>query len=229
MIFLHEVHEVAGGRIDDFEEAVRTGWKPLVERDRTAKLLWFWRLTHGTGPSYQAVSITAVKDWAAWGELSARISGNDDLGSWYRDVCRLRREVISKILVPTPWSPLQEADLQAADGNSVAEPTLYLHDTGWPFPGHLAQYVDALGSVFYPATRQSRMISVEACWVVAPGTGRFHEVVLLQKILDWPRFSHLLTDGEGTSRAGEWMTEGLKHRDRWESKLLRTVRWSPQT
>jgi len=51
--------------------------------------------------------------------------------------------------------------------------------------------------------------------------------VLLQKILDWPRFSHLLTDGEGTSRPGEWMQEGLKHRDRWESKLLRTAAWSP--
>ena len=35
------------------------------------------------------------------------------------------------------------------------------------------------------------------------------------------------TQGEGPSRPGEWMKEGLKHRDRWESKLLRTVSWSP--
>jgi hypothetical protein len=228
MIFLHEVHEVADGRMEDLEEAVRRGWKPLIERDRTAKLLWFWRHTHGTGPSYQAVSITAVKDWTAWGELAARIAGDGDLAGWYRDVCAVRREVTAKILIPAPWSPLRDVELQTTDETQSTEPTLYLHDTGWPFPGHLTDYVAALGSVFYPATRQSRMISVEACWVVAAGTGRFHEVVLLQKILDWPRFSHLLTHGEGASRAGEWMTEGLKHRDRWESKLLRTVAWSPR-
>src|SRR2546423_13295739 len=62
MIFLHEVHEVAGGRMGDFEEAIQSGWKPLVEKERTAKLLWVWQHTHGTGPSYQAVSITAAKE-----------------------------------------------------------------------------------------------------------------------------------------------------------------------
>ena len=229
MIFLHEVHEVAGGRMGDFEEAIQSGWKPLVEKERTAKLLWFWQHTHGTGPSYQAVSITAVKDWSTWGRLVAQARADGALRAWYRDVCAVRREVISKILVPTPWSPLQEVDLEASESRRSAEPALYLHDTGWPFPGKLDSYVAALGEVFYPATRQSRMISVEACWSVAPGTGRFHEVVLLQKILDWARFSHLLTQGEGPSRPGEWMKEGLKHRDRWESKLLRTVSWSPMS
>jgi len=228
MIFLHEVHEVAGGRMGDFEEAVRGGWKPLVEKDRTAKLLWFWHHTHGTGPSYQAVSITAVKDWTAWGELVARTGPQGDLGGWNREVCTVRREVTAKILTPTAWSPLREVDLDATENPGDAEPAIYLHDTGWPFPGHLDAYVAALGDVFYPATRQSKMISVEACWSVAAGTGRFHEVVLLQKILDWPRFSHLLTRGESPSRPGEWMKEGLKHRDRWESKLLRTSSWSPR-
>src|SRR2546427_11660282 len=72
MIFLHEVHEVAGGRMGDFEEAIQSGWKPLVEKERTAKLLWFWQHTHGTGPSYQAVSITAVKARSPRGRLVAQ-------------------------------------------------------------------------------------------------------------------------------------------------------------
>ena len=228
MIFLHEVHEVAGGRMAEFEAAVRTGWKPLVEEPGDARLLWFWHHTHGTGPSYQAVSITALGGWDVFGRLVRRAREDHALRDWYRDVCQFRRDVTGKILIPTSWSPLQEVDLSASAAAPAAEPSVHLHDTGWPFPGKLDAYVAALGEVFYPATRTSRMISVEACWTVAPGTGRFHEVVLLQKVLDWPRFSELLTRGENPSRPGEWMQEGLKHRDRWESKLLRTATWSPR-
>src|SRR4029450_5279819 len=88
-------------------------------------------------------------------------------------------------------------------------------------------YVDALGSIYYPQVRQSRMISVEACWRTAPGTGRQHEAVLLQKILDWPRFTELLARGEQGAQRGGWMAAGLSYRDRWESKLLRTAAWAP--
>jgi hypothetical protein len=228
MIFLHEVHEIAGGRMADFEASVRDVWKPLVESDGEARLLWFWHHTHGTGPSYQAVSITAVASWEAWGRLVGRSREEGQLRGWYREIGEVRREVTSKILLPTSWSPLREVDLTAAEPPATKPPALYLHDTGWPFPGKLDAYAAALGEVFYPQTRRSQMISVEACWTVAPGTGRFHEVVLLQKILDWQRFSHLLTDGENPAQRGEWMQEGLKHRDRWESKLLRTASWSPR-
>ena len=228
MIFLHEVHEIAAGRMAEFESAVQTGWKPLVEEERDARLLWFWHHTHGTGPAYQAVSITVLRGWEVFGRLVQRAREDHALRDWYRDVCQFRREVTGKILIPTSWSPLQEVDLSAPAAAPAAEPSIHLHDTGWPFAGKLHTYVAALGGVFYPATRKSRMISIEACWTVAPGTGRFHEVVLLQKVLDWPRFSELLTRGENPSRPGEWMQEGLKHRDRWESKLLRTASWSPR-
>ena len=73
MLFLHEVHDVVGGKMDEFGEAVRNEWRPLVEEHGEARLLWFWNLTHGTGPSYQAVSITAVRDWQTWGALIARV------------------------------------------------------------------------------------------------------------------------------------------------------------
>ena len=72
------------------------------------------------------------------------------------------------------------------------------------------------------------MISVEACWRAAPGTGRLHEAILLQKILDWPRFTELLARGEQGAQRGGWMAAGLTYRDRWESKLLRTASWSPR-
>ena len=126
----------------------------------------------------------------------------------------------------TPWSPLQQVDL-GAPAPAVDAPSLFLHDTGWPYPGKLDAYVGALGSVFYPQTARYKMIRVEACWTTAPGTGRHHEVLLLQRVLDWPAYSQMLTGGERPSRPGDWMVEGLKYRDRWESKLLRPATWSP--
>jgi hypothetical protein len=229
VLFLHETHEVAGGRMHDFGEAIRTTWQPLVEERGEARLLWFWELTHGTGMSYQAISITAVRDWATWGAMVERLHTDARWRACDVTLCTLRREVTRKLLLSTPWSPLQAVDLRVACAPSPSPASaLYLHDTGWPYPGKLDDYVAALGAVYLPQVRGSRMISVEACWMVAPGTGRHHEVVLLQKILDWPRFTELLAKGEqGAQRAG-WMVEGLKYRERWESKLLRCTSWSPR-
>lgn len=227
MLYLHETHEIVGGKMEEFERLLREQWVALIEKPGAAKLLWFWHHTHGTGPSYQAISITAVRDWAAWGDLVERSRRESGWQEWYKAVWQYRREVTSKLLLPTAWSPLQDVDF-AAYKSPVQQPVaLYLHDTGWPYVGKLGEYAAALGSIFYPATRQSKMISVEACWTTCPGTGRFHEVLLLQKILNWEAFSHLLTSGERPSRPGDWMQEGLKYRDRWESKLLRPASWSP--
>jgi hypothetical protein len=226
MIYLHETHDIIGGQTAAFEAAVQEQWRPLIEGDGRARLLWFWHLTHGTGPSYQAVSITAVRDWATWGDIAAEMRGAA-WQPWWRTCWTLRREVTSKVLESTAWSPLHTVDLASIPKPADPEPALYLHDTGWPYVGKLDDYVNALGSVFYPATRTYKMIRVEACWTVAPGTGRHHEVVLLQRVLDWPSYSHMLTAGERPSRPGDWMIEGLKYRDRWESKLLRPATWSP--
>ena len=229
MIFVHEVHEVLGGKMEEFGDAVRACWRPLVEAGGQARLLWFWELAHGTGASYQAVSITVVRDWASWGDLVARGASDPRRKDWQRRVWTLRREVSAKVLLPASWSPLGEVDLAAPETpREGEEPALYLHDTGWPFTGKLEEYVEALGSVFYPQTRHTKMISVVACWTVAPGTGKHHEVVLLQRIEDWAHFSRLLARGEQGAQRGGWMEEGLRYRDRWESKLLRCARWSPR-
>src|SRR5262245_11490765 len=149
MLFVHETHEVAGGKMEEFEEAVRTLWRPLVEERGEARLLWFWHLTHGTGASYQAVSITAVRDWATWGALQERVAQDARFRDWQRRVWQVRREVTAKILVPAPWSPLRDVDLEAAPAPPAGDaPALYLHDTGWPFSGMLDDYVSALGAIY---------------------------------------------------------------------------------
>src|SRR5262245_11846710 len=174
MIFVHETHDIQGGRSDEFDEAMRTAWRPRLEQDGHARLLWYWHVPHGVGPSYQVVTLTAVRDWAAWGTIAARLAADAD---WQQQVWSLRREVTAKVLLPTAWSPLRELDLGSAPADPTPKaPALYLHDTGWPFPGKLDAYIAALGRVLHPQERQTGMVSISACFVTAPGTGRHHEV-----------------------------------------------------
>ena len=62
MLFLHEVHQVAGLHEDEFEAAFREGWMPTLAKDDDARLLWYANLAHGSGASYQVVTVTAVRD-----------------------------------------------------------------------------------------------------------------------------------------------------------------------
>jgi len=62
------------------------------------------------------------------------------------------------------------------------------------------EYIEALHTVLEPQMEAVKpyVITAAAGWRTCPGTGRL-----------------------------EWMVEGLKYRDKWESKLLRTADWSP--
>ncbi len=160
MLFVHEIHEVLGGRMDAFGEAVRTVWQPLVEERGDARLLWYWELAHGTSASYQAVTLTAVRDWAAWGTLVERMGSDPRFAAWSKLSWTLRRETTAKIMLPTSWSPLREVDLSARAAAPAAEPAIYLHDTGWPYPGKFDEYVDALGAIYLPQTRAQQAADV---------------------------------------------------------------------
>ncbi len=231
MIYLHETHDVIGGKMDDFSESMRTRWRPLVERDSLARVLWFFKLATGTNVSYQAISITAVKDWQSWGTIVNRMVTDPEWKAWDHEVAGFRRDVESRILLPNPRSPLQEVDFASVEAPAADSglPSVYLHDTGWPYPGLMDEYVDALHSILEPQMEAVKpyVITVAAGWRTSPGAGRFHEAILLSKIHNFELFSFIITVGEPEPQPGEWMVEGLKYRDKWESKILRTVDWSP--
>src|SRR4029450_9023942 len=84
MLFLHETHEVTGGRMEEFGAFMRDEWRPLVEAEGSARLLWCWELTHGTGASYQAITVTGVRDWTSWGALAARMQEEPRWRDWRR-------------------------------------------------------------------------------------------------------------------------------------------------
>jgi hypothetical protein len=79
-----------------------------------------------------------------------------------------------------------------------------------------------------PAER--RILDIEACFQVAHGTHRRPEAILVQRILHDGLLMNLISEpGEydPDTWPGSYMHRGLRYRDQWESRLLRTSRWSP--
>jgi hypothetical protein len=234
MLFLHEVHSVQGARATDFEAAYRDGWMRLLASDGDARLLWYCNQAHGGGPAYTVVTITGVADAAAWQRLMDRVEGGD-LRDWMAEVDDLRHDVSGKMLLPVSWSPLQSVDLRDVSTTPLDHaPTLYMEDTGWPY-ARLDAYIRFWDEGYHrriearPA--EERLLEVEACFEVAHGSHRRPEAILMQRIVDQRRLLTLLTTPPAawqSTSSPSYMTEALRYRDQWESRLLRTSRWSPR-
>lgn len=234
MLFLHEVHEVAGARELEFEAAFRDRFLPALAGGEDARLLYFLHHAHGTGASHRVVTITAIRDGAAWERLSQRVLGGD-LAPWARDVDALRHEVHAKILVPLAWSPLRDFDLGTVPTAPAEHPlTLFMEDTVWPFEGRLEDYLERSGSHYAREMREAsehgpRLLTVDGGFRTAFGSHRRREIVLWQKVVQPEGMLRLLTHELPAHyrRPGTWMVDALELRDQWQSRLLRTSGWSP--
>jgi len=234
MLLLHEVHEVVGARELEFEAAIRDGWMPAVADRDDARLLYFLHHAHGTGASYRVVTITALRDGAAWERLSQRVLVGD-LNAWARDVDRLRHEVQAKLLVPLPWSPLQQIDLETVPTKASEHAlSLFMEDTVWPFEGKLDEYVERSGTHYAREMKQAaehgpRLLTVDASFRTTLGSHRRREVILWQKVVQPEGMLRLLTHELPAAyrKAGTWMVDALELRDQWQSRLLRSTSWSP--
>jgi hypothetical protein len=229
VLFLHEVHRMVGSKATEFETAYRD-WMAALAADDGARLLWFLHHAHGTGPSYQVVTVTGLADAAAWERLARRVRSGD-LRKWAREVDGYRHDVHARLLMPLAFSPL-EVDLSAvpSDGRTH-DPSLYMEDTMWPKRGKVEEYIAAAGSVYAAMLESDRehVVRIEAAYQTMPGAGVYPEVTLMQKVCDMRPLVHLLTHDlpEEATRRGTWMHDALQYRDRWRSKLLRTASWSP--
>jgi hypothetical protein len=228
-LFVHETHHVRGKAEDEFESAYRDEWLPKVAEGGDARLLWYCHHAHGSGPAYNVVTVTAVKDGSAWERLAGRVEGGD-LASWAARVDALRHSLSAKVMVPVAWSPLQDVDLEAVPAEPQShELSIYMEDTGWPHDNDIEAYAALAGEKYAPFLEKSGFLSMEAAFRPTFGTHRRAELVLMQKVLDHERLSLLFTTEIPPERRapGTWMHDALDVRDRWESRLLRTASWSP--
>jgi hypothetical protein len=235
-VLLHEVHRVRGLHEDRFEELYRDEWMRLLSEGDDGRLLWYLHQAHGTGFAYNIITITALQDGAAWERVARRVQ-TGDLQKWAQEVDACRHDVVAKLLFPLEWSPLNEVDLATVPTDPAAdhELSLYMEDTGWPHKT-VDEYVAMWRQIYWPLIQANeadrnrpRLLDIQAVFQVAHGAGRRPEAILMQKVVDHQALLRLFeTETPPEMRApGTFMHEALKVRDQWESRLLRTSKWSP--
>jgi hypothetical protein len=232
MLFLHETHKVKGKYEDEFEAAIRDHWMRELAKGDDARLLYFAHHAHGSGMSYQVVTLTAIRDGAAWERLALRIQ-KGDLQDFMTRLDGLRHDVTGKLLLPVNWSPLQSVDFARVptDGRTH-ELSMFMEDTGWP-DSTLDEYIRMWDVDYYQVLKRyevgKALLDIQACFQVAHGTHLRREAILWQKILDPSILLHLLTHETPPEQKtpDSYMLTALKYRDQWQSRLLRTSAWSP--
>ncbi len=230
MLFVHEVHQVRGSLESEFEAAYRDVYLPALADGDDARLLWYLDHAHGSGPAYHTVTITAVRDGAAYERLVDRVR-TGDLQAWARRLDELRHGVTGKLLLSVPWSPMKDLRLEDVPTEATEHGlSLYMEDTGWPHAA-VDDYVSFWQRGYYEPMRQraATLLDIQAVFQGAFGSGHHKEAILMQKIVSDEALLHLLTHETPPElkEPGQFMYEALAFRDRWESKLLRTSSWSP--
>jgi hypothetical protein len=234
MWLLHETHAVRGEAEAAFDAVLRDAWIPRVAETAGARVAWVLRHAHGTGPSYRIVTLTALEDAAAYAALAAGVA-RGGLREAALELDALRHDAEAKLLEPLPWSPLQRIDLAAVPASGAEhELTLYMEDTVWPHEGRLEEYVERSGAHYAREMAGHEqagraMLEVQGGFRTVFGSGRRREIVLWQKVVD-PRLVLGLLTREvppQLTAPGTWMHDALALRDQWQSRLLRTTRWSP--
>jgi hypothetical protein len=232
MIFVQEVHEVAGRDEDAFDRALRETWAPALAETGEARLVWALHQTHGTGPAYRVVTYTAVRSTAAWGDIAERAAGGD-LRGVVDGLDRYRHHTDANLLRPVSWSPLQEVDLAEVPDEGEGPLTLFMEDTAHPFRERLEDYLAQAGQLYAGQTlaTSASMIELVAAFQPLWGTGPWRQVVLWQRVTN-PDLLLAMFQHEVPAQykaPGTWMHDALELRDQWESRLLRTLSWSPLT
>jgi hypothetical protein len=231
MLFLHEVHKVVGAKAEEFEEAYCKSWMPMLAKGDDARLLWYMNHAMGSSVSYNVVTITGIKDGAAWERMALRVQSGD-LRDWVNDVDKLRYDVTGKMLLPVYWSRIQEVDFKTVptDGREH-DLSLFMEDTGWPYSS-LDDYIKMWDEIYSRPMSQAppemRILDIQACFQVAHGSYQRREAMLWQKITSLDALMHLVTNelGPEQRKPGTYMVDALKYRDQWQSKLLRSSAWS---
>ena len=123
------------------------------------------------------MTVTALRDGAAWAGLVERVDSGD-LTPPAERLDGLRHDVLGKLLVPLPWSPLQEIDLAAIPAGPIDhDPSVFMEDTVWPYEGLLEDYVERSGAHYADEMRRQREKGLSTLVVPAPSvsaiSGRF--------------------------------------------------------
>ena len=217
MLFVHEVHALIGEKEFDFEDALREGAARFEGKD--SRLLWYLSSTHGSGDAYHVVTVTAVRDGAAWERMAERLRYGD-LAEWSTQLASMRYHAYSSLLVSLEGSPLAGVDLdEIAVGLVEHGGDMFREDT-LEGPGIksavAATAADGLDGV----------LAVEAAF--EPAMGGDDNVKILYRVAAQQRWEPALAVDNGWQDWSGSLTQTLPEGARGSSRFLRSASWSPR-
>lgn len=230
MFYVHEIHELDAERAETFEALVREQWVPAVAADPQTRLVWCVRSMPGTASYPELVTMTAVDGGVALERLGDRYR-RGDLRELATELGRHRNRVATRVVAAleefNPYTvDLDEVPLVRDDAPSE----LYLHDFVVPQPGMQRAYEVQMREAFM------KMLEIDALpmktwggFETVSGGGRVPLSLMITWIAHPPAISNLLAEGNPrvAPEPGSWMSEALKLRDTWVSRIVRSVPWSP--
>ena len=230
MFYVHETHTLDADTAPSFETVLREQWVPAVADDGGMRLVWCARSMPGTASYPEMVTMTAVADGAALERLAAR-SRTGDLRDASAELARNRVGLTTRVLASLEEFNPYSVDLDAVPVVREGAPTeMYIHDWVVPQPGMQRIYEVQMREAFM------KMLEMDAIpmktwggFETVAGGGRVPLSLMVTWIANAPAITGLIAEVKPrvALEPGSWIREGLKLRDTWISRLVRSVPWSP--
>ena len=230
MLWLHQVHQLQPSTRDRFAQLVRDQWLTAVARQSDTRLAWFAMSTRAAVHADEAVTITGFTDAAALAEFGARVHAGD-LTELATALGSLRSGVLTRLLEPLDYDPFavtSVAEIPAEPGQGPSRS--YMHDFVPPVLGNMRGYEDMMRERYMGLTEQDLSgVVLRASWRTVPGGGPVPEMFNLSEIRSSAALERLVTVEipREYKAMGTWMWTALAARDRWTTRLVRSVPWSP--
>jgi hypothetical protein len=220
VLFVHDVHAVMGERELEFEDSVRTEYAPAVAADDHTRLFWYLNSTHGAGEAYKVVTITAVRDGAAWERHVERLR-RGALRAWSGRADAMRYGLVSTLLVGSASSPLAELDLASVSAEPQEHALAVYREDTLAGPG-LDAVLDAADAS--PTDADAVLTPVGTFRpAVDPGPRR----VVLYRVAEPDRWTPAFGLDAGWDDWPGSLTPTLPPAVSGSSRMLRTSSWSP--
>lgn len=230
MFFVHEIHALDPAGTEAFDTALREQWVPAVADDDSTRLTWAVRSTPTSISFPEVITLTAVTDGKAMERFAKRMR-KGDLRDIATELEPHRRNYTLRLLAPLEEFNSYEVQLDDLPLVRTDAPTeLYIHDFVVPRLGMQRVYEIQMRDYFI------KMLEIEALpmqtwggFETVAGGGRTPESLMLTHVNNSRALAELVVHGNPrvAPEPGTWMSDALKLRDTWVSRLVRSLPWSP--